>query len=242
MATFQEFRDEIELSLGGTLVDVEFEDSDYQVFFNKAKRTFKQKGHNSYRREYVPIDVVRTTRTYTLPSNVNEVTRIVQPNTSGFSLEDPMSMAIYNDLFTPTAASCSSSFDFLSYELTMGLMETFKRYGATDIEFDFDRFRKTVSILGTPKATGKCFVECYVDLEDEEYYEVDWIIRWAFAEAKETLGIAYRKFQSVASPQGDAGLGGDQLVNDAQREKEALLQEIENFVDGEIDFMPIRFG
>lgn len=81
-----------------------------------------------------------------------------------------------------------------------------------------------------------------MELGDDHYASIDWIVRWTIAEAKQILGQAYRKFQSVAGPTGEVSLNGDSLISEAQQEKEALLMDIENFVDGAIDYAPIVFG
>jgi len=237
-----ELFEEVISSLGGGLIDVELEERDLKVCFRKAKRTFQQKGHNTYRRKFIPIEVDKTKMVYQLPENVDTVVKILKPGTA-FNVEDAFSMVAFNDLFNDTivGGGCGG-FDNLSYEMTLDRMERLKRMSAYEAQFVFDQFSKELSLLKKPEAKTTWFVECYMNLGDDEYAQVDWIIRWTIAEAKEMIGMAYRKFQSLPGPSGDMSLAGSEYIQEAAQEKERLLEDILNFVDGEVDYMEIRFG
>lgn len=236
-----DFYDEVIATLGGTLVDVELSETDLQTCFRKAKRTFQQKGHNSYRREFMVLEVNKTTTTYNIPANVDTIVKIVKPGT-GFSMEDAFSMVAYNEMFSDIMGNNRGGFDFLSYEFAMDKLERMKRLAVHDSQFHHDKFRNTLTLFKKPEANTKWLVECYTNLADEEYCTIDWILRWTVAEAKQMLGMAYRKFGSLPSPTGETNLSGADYIQEAAREKEELLQEIIDGVDGEIDFMEIRLG
>lgn len=250
MATEQEFFDEIRMTLGGQcLVDVELTDDDYRLCFKKAVRIFKQQGHNNYRRHFAAIDVVRDETVYTLPSNTYEVMRVITPSTGFSGSDDITNSLIYDSLFRDVLSSgtcgCGggqTGFDLLSYHLTMQRMENLQRYSARDVDFEYDKFTNELTIIGTPKTEGKFFVDLYLNLEDEEYREIDWIVRWSVAEAKEILGRAYRKFPSLPGPLGETNLSGAELVQEGKDEKTELKQEILEFVDGDTDWMMITMG
>lgn len=236
----EDFIDEIIGSLGGTIVDVELEPTDIDRCFRKAKRMFIQKGHNSYRRQFLSLDVSRDQTVYPIPESVDTIIKIIKP-TYGWTTEDPFAMATYNDVFTNSFSGTGSA-DFLSYELTLQLVERWQRYTVYDSQFSHDKFRNELTLLRKPERTTKWLVECYSNLEDTEYYDINWIIQWTVAEAKEMLGIAYRKLGSVAGPTGETQLSGSEYIQEAKQEKEALLLDIENFTDGAADYMEIRFG
>lgn len=251
MATEVEFLEEVRMSLGGKcLVDVELDDDDIRLAFKKAKRTFKQQGHNNFRRRFIAIDVVKDTRNYTLPANTADVMRVVRP-ASTFSTDDVMNSVVYNELFSSYnmgGGSCgcggggTTGFDLLSYELTKQRIENMAMYSAQDVNFEYDRFTKEIIFLGSPKQEGKFFVDAYLDLTDDEYRDVDWIVRWSIAESRIVLGTAYEKFQSLPSPTGETTLGGSEMIARGESEKERLLEEILEFVDGDVDYMQITFG
>lgn len=243
----QEMFDEVVATIGGTLVDVELTESDLLVCFKKAKRTFQQKGHNSYRRQFIPFPVTKGTTVYAIPANVTTVVRFALPGSGfNFSSEDAFAMAAYNSLFdgiTPSSYGCgSNTFDQLTYEMTLQKTDSMRRLMAAEPQFVHDKFANTITLLKPPAMDVTWMMECYANLTDDEYAQIDWIIRWTVAEAKHMLGIAYRKFPQLPGPTGDVSLSGSEYLQEAEREKEQLIEDILNFVDGEEDFMEIRFG
>lgn len=243
--TEEDFFEEIVGLLGGNLVDVELEDTDLRICFKRAKRTFIQKGHNTNRHVFLRMDIEKGVTEYNLPISpvVDTIIKIIKPRSSGFSLEDPFSMALYNDLFTINHGGTScGGFDLLSYELNLSKLETLRRYGAEDADFHHDRYANKITFFKDPPVDQKWFLDCYTNLSDDEYREILWVQSWTLAEAKEMLGIAYRKFQSLPSPTGETNLSGSEYISEAKQEKEQLLEDILNGVDSGEDFYQIRFG
>lgn len=246
---FDDFYEEVITTLGGTLVDVELVESDIKICLKKAIRTFKQKGHNNFRRQFLALPVEVDTQIYPLPDSprIDTVVKIMRPDReTGFNSTDPLSIALYDQLFGNVlggghCGTCRQA-DFLTYELALQLQDMRSRYAAFETQFHHDKFNNTIEFYNNPRADATWIVECYTDLTEEEYMDVDWIIRWTVAEAKEMLGLAYRKFGSLPGPNGETSLDGNSLIQDAKTEKEALIEDILNFVDGDIDFMEIRFG
>lgn len=239
-----ELYEEVMATLGGNLVDVELSETDLGVCFRKAKRIFQQKGHNNYRREFIVFDVNKDTLVYPLPDRVDTIVRIVKQPT-GFSVENPFSQLAYNELFNDSLTSfgsCGDGFDTVTYELVAGRMERLQRIGAYEVQFIHDKFEKTVRFLKAPESKTQWAMEVYSNLSDDEYASLDWVVRWTIAEAKHMIGTAYRKFQNLPGPSGDMSLSGSEYIQEAQQEKEALLQEIQDMTDGDVDFTEIRFG
>lgn len=249
MALTQDFLDEVIGTLGGTLVDVELETTDIELCFKKAKRTFKQKGHYGYRRDFYAIDVLKGDTEFTIAPEIEDIVKIIKPSLGSMnpmqaSIEDPMSMVMYNNIFygTPSMGGCQRT-DFLSYELALQLAETRTRYSAYEVQFNHDKFQNKLRVFKPAEKDGVWLLDSYRDLLDTEYQQIDWVIRWTIAEAKEMLGMAYRKFANgLPGPMGEAGLNGDAYIQEAKQEKEQLLEDILNYTDGESDFMEIRFG
>ena len=124
----------------------------------------------------------------------------------------------------------------------MQQIETAKRYMVYDTQFIHDKFKNRITLLKKPELNTTWLLECYLNLTEAEYMNVDWIYRWTLAELKHILGMAYRKFGSLPSPTGETSLNGSEYIQEAQREKEELLDEIQNYTDGEFDYSEIRFG
>lgn len=262
--TREDFEKDIMYALGGGLVDVEFEceqagiDFDgagsLDYAFRRAKKQYQQKGNDNWRREFLSLPVEKGVATYSLPdgstdelAKLHTIVKIVKPST-GWNVEDPFSVMAYNDLFAFTNGyglnngSSSARMDYLAYELTLQTLERSRRYGAYDAQWTHDKFRNTITFLKTPQRSEVWFLECYRELSDDEYRDVLWVQEWALAEAKSMLGIAYRKFSSLAGPTGDISLSGDQLIQEATQEKERLFEEINMMTDGAEDYVEITFG
>lgn len=240
-AVADDFYSEVMMRLGGSLVDVELGDCDFKVAFKAAKRIFIQKGHNNYRRNFLRLDIIKNQRTYELPKEVSVAVKVIKQSNS-WSIDDPFHMAAYNDLFAGVGSGASGRADFLSYELTLQVMERWQRYAAHDAQFDFDEFRHTLTLHQTPKHDGVWLVDCVVNLDDDEYMQIDWIIRMTIALSKQILGAAYRKLGQVPGPDGPVQLPGSEMIAEGKEEEARLLEEIQELTDGAIDYNGITFG
>lgn len=247
--TMDEFYEEVYTSLGGTLVDVELELSDLQICFRKAKRVFKQKGHNSYRNVFLKLSTDDAVDgEFKLPPMLDTIVRVLPTHGTSFSGsgDDIFNQMIYNSVFgsqgTGGCRGCGGMGDMLMYELQQQQAESFrKRATHGGVSFHHDEMKNTLRLL-TPHAGKVVVLDAYYDLEDIEYMNIDWIIRWTIAEAKHMLGIAYRKFSGVAAPTGEASLSGSEYISESKEEKAELLEEIENYVDGSMDYGQIMIG
>lgn len=239
----EEFNEEILTALGGGLIDVELGDKELDLAFKRAKRTFQQKGSNNMRRSFFRLKVNKCQQEYKLPSEIDTIVKVIKPIT-GFSVENPLSLAVYNELFYDLGNYGAGGFDHVSYDFTLQKIETFHRYMAYDAQFQHDKHNNTVRFLKNPERDRVFWLlDCYVNLSDDEYRDVLWIQSWAEAEAQEILGRAYGKFSSIPDPTGGSvSLNGDQMVQDAQRKKEQLLEDILNGVDGDPSYYEIRMG
>lgn len=243
--TMQELYDEVIIRLGGNLVDIELGEEDIGVALKSAIRTFKQKGHNNYRRKWLAVNVIKGIDTYSIPVNITDGVKVVRPGTSSGLLgtQDIFTQKAIIDMLPTAPAQSCMSVAMLEYNLLAGRLEEMRRFAATDVDFQIDKFRHEVTFFNVPKANEVWYVEVYENLTEEEYSDIDWIIRWTIAESKIILGNAYRKFGgAVAGPSGDMSLPGSELIQDGQQEKVELLEEIENGLDGGIDYWGVYFG
>lgn len=238
--TLDELAEEIMISLGANLVDVELSMDEIGLAFKKAKRTFQQKGHNNYRRVFYQLPVQPCRDVYMIPSEIDTVVKVIRPTTKYFSTDDEFSMAAYNQLFGSTNTGLSG--DWLSYELTLQQIERLQKYTAFDVQFNHDIHRDSITFLKNPNRKEIWLLEVYTNLTDEEYMDVLWIQEWALAEAKIMLGNAYRKFSQLPSPDGSISLDGNGMIQEGNQDKERLLQEILDGVDGGVDYYEISFG
>lgn len=240
---FQDLMEEVIIGLGGSLVDVELSEDEIRLALKRAIRQFQQKGHNTYRKAFLSIDVQPNVKTYTIPDNIVDGIRVIRPNSSGiWSSEDLFVKKAVDEMLPNKTTGGCTGVDMLEYELTLAKIETYNKYTVQDVDFSFDKFRHQLVVYQAPVRAEKWFVECYENLSEEEYMDVIWIQQWTSAEAKQMLGQAYRKFSTLAGPHGDVQLSGDALISEARDEMDRLLMDIENMVDGEVGFWGVYLG
>lgn len=266
---FEDFRREIILSLGGGLVDVEFDPVEYacsepdidfdpdesiMLAFRRAKREFISKGNDNYDRGFVRLSIEKGKTVYDLPSpddgvggRVDTVLRIIRPKTSYVS-DTPFGQLAYDQIFSGVGGMgtdpqfMGGPSQFLNYELTMQTLDKIKRYTAYYVDFHHNKPRNTLEIYHNPKRAEEWIVECYKELSDEEYMDVLWVQKWALAEAMKMLGVAYRKFQTVAGPNGETTLDGSSLIQEANEMMRELVEDRNNGIDGDVDWYDIYVG
>ncbi|MBG24114.1 MAG: hypothetical protein CMF22_11765 [Idiomarinaceae bacterium] len=240
---FEQFKEEIVTMLGDNMVEVELSDNDIHLAFQRAKRTYKQKGPDNSRKVFYCLSASKETTTFMIPREIDTIIKIIRPSINtfglgGYGFNDGLGErygAGFYDLFADG--------DMLSYELLLGKMESWRRLMNFDVSFQHDKHRSTLKVNQKPYVDEKWFIECYASLTDDEYREMIWIQDWALAEAKIILGTAYRKFSGIPDPTGSSvSLGGDQLIAEAQQEKERLLEDILNGVSGDVDYYGVYIG
>ena len=243
--TFYEFMEDIEVSLGGNLVSVELEEKDYRVAFKRAVRKFKQYGSNNYMHNFLKVEVVKDQTEITLPPETDTVVKIIRPDYSSdfFSSEDLFVRKAIDELFTVRGRTSScGSYNFIQYEFMQQEQERLKRFAATDVDFNHNRFDHTLSIYNKPRRDETWFIEAYQNLTDEEYMQTDWVAEWTKAECLEILGRAYSKFSSLASPTGETSLDGRSMIQEATEIKRQLMEDAQNGMSGAGGFYQIVVG
>ena len=238
----QQFYDEIIFHLSGTLVDVELELEDVDKAFNYALQQYKQKGSDNHDRAFMPLQVEKNKNEYDVPPEVNTINQIIRSKaTDGIYPNDPFSNAMVQDYFNHSTTFGGSY--FMIYDLTMNIIENHRMYTAEEPNFRYLRSKNKLVLMNPPRTNQTWYIDVYVTLNDAAYEKILWVKDWTIAECKQILGRAYRKFGgNLPSPNGETQPDGNDLVQEAQQEKEALLEQISDFVDGEPDGMPIYIG
>lgn len=233
------FDSEMEIALGGSLVDVELTSEDYDYAFKRAKRTFQQKGNNNYDYNFIALNVLSGVQTYIIDSSIRDVIRVIRPGNS-LSAQNPFHQQIITDLFAPlyggSSGGCGamgSGGALLIYEMTQAYLEDVNKYTLHDVTFRHNRLRSQLNLDVVPSVDQIWLLEVYSDLNDVEYREIPWIQEYALAELKIILGRAYSKFAALSAPSGETSLNGDQLVQEGRDDQTRLLAEIKEYTDGE---------
>jgi hypothetical protein len=227
-----DFQTELTTALGGNLIDVELTAADFTFAFSKAKRTFQQYGNNNYDRKFFSLPVTAGTKVYTLlaEDNIDTIVRIIKPR-GGLGTEDPFTMSVVHDIWYEVNKAHDTS--LLTYELSQQMLENYNTMMANEAQFIWTKRNLKLTLLDPPTVTETWVLEAYGDLTDDEYRDLLWIQEFALAELKLILGRAYRKLGTVTTPAGEAALDGADLISDGKEEKEKLIQNIADYIDGD---------
>ena len=130
----------------------------------------------------------------------------------------------YNAFAAPSSVGLYSSFtQALQY------VEMAKRTLNAERNWFYYPYKKILVTLPDPKGGGKAFVEykstCN-NIEQLPERDHDLVKRYALALAKQDLGMIYSKYSVWPTAQGQVQLNGDQLLQQAEKERERLEDEI----------------
>ena len=228
---------EIELRLGGQMVDIELDPSHYDLAITKALEKYRQRSENSVEERFEPLNILPDINTYTLDSDIVEVKDIYQrtsgatSNGQGVEIEPFQAQYLNSFLLQSGRAGGLAVYDAMmqQFEL-MGLM-----FGAEYL-FTWDRTNKQLIIHRRPKTDSDVFLHVYKYRPEDDLfadtYAYPWLKDYALAQSKLMLGEARRKFPTIAGPQGGTSLNGDGLIQDGLNELAALEEDLKNFKEG----------
>lgn len=227
---------ELELRLGGQMVDVELDPEHYNLAINKALEKFRQRSENAVEESFVELPIVADQSLYTLPDQIIEVRDIYRRATGtitqgGNDIEPFGAQFLNTYLLTGGATGGLATFDFLAQH-----RETLGRLFGAETLFTWNHVTHKLLLHRKIKADDVVFLHVYnYRPEDEllsDMYAKPWLKDYAFAQCKFMLGEARSKFNTIAGPQGGTTLNGDALKAEAAAEIEKLDQDLTLYVDG----------
>lgn len=238
MAKRDELIKEIELRLGGQMVDVELDPEHYDLAIRKAFEKYRQRSENSTEETFITLELMVDVADYTLPDNVIEVTNVYRRasgtlNGSGGADMEPFEAAYLNNyLLHGGRAGGLATFDALSQH-----RETLGRIFGKELLFTWNTVTKKLTIHRRTKAQDTVYLHTYSTRSDEELlsdtYAMPWIKELSLAYSKLMLAEARGKFNTIAGPQGGTSLNADALRMDAQAAIDKLDDELKMYSDGQ---------
>ena len=239
MAKRDELIKEIELRLGGQMVDVELDPEHYDMAIRKAFEKYRQRSENAVEEAFIPLDLQVDVAEYTLADEVMEVRDVYRRvagtlNSSSIGDIEPFETAYLNTYLNYSGrAGGIATFDALSQH-----RETLGRVFGEKLMFTWNPVTKNLLIHRRQKAQDTVYLYVYKHRSDEELlldtYSSPWIKELALAYAKLALAEARGKFNTIAGPQGGTTLNGDMLRADAQSAIDKLDDELKTYVDGQV--------
>ncbi len=227
---------EMELRLGGGMVDVELDPEHYELAMNKSLLKYRQRAENSVEESFIFLELQEDVHEYTLPVEVVEVKDVYRRTTgvssgTGNDIEPFQAAYLNTYLLASHGAGGLQLFDFMhQYRETMGRL-----FGA-EMLFTWRPQDSRLILQRRIKRDDTAILHCFNHRPDEnlllDTYAGPWIKDYAFAHARLMLAEARGKFTQIAGPQGGTTMNADQLRTDAQAELDKLEQELTLYNDG----------
>ena len=227
---------EIELRLGGQMVDVELDPEHYDLAIKKSFEKYRQRSENSVEESFIPLEMKVEISEYTLANEVIDVMDIYRRSSgtlSGGSDIEPFETAYLNNyLMHSGRAGGMSTFDALAQH-----RETLGRMFGENFTFTWNTVTKKLLVHRKIKADDTVYLHVYKKRSDEELlqdpYCMPWIKDYSLAHAKLILAEARGKFNTIAGPQGGTSLNADALRSDAQMSIDKLEDDLKYFAEGQ---------
>lgn len=237
MAKTQELIKEIELRLGGQMVDVELDPEHYELAIRKSVEKFRQRSENAVEESFFPLELQVEQSEYTLIEEIMEVKDVYRRvsgtlnGSSGGDIEPFETAYLNNYLLYSGRAGGMATYDFLAQN-----RETLGRLFGEKYMFTWNPVTKKLLLHRRVKAQDTVYLHVYKNRSNEELlmdpYAAPWIKELALAYAKLMLAEARGKFGTIAGPQGGTSMNADALRSDAQASIDKLDDELKAYVDG----------
>lgn len=226
---------EIELRLGGGMVDVELDRDHYDVAINRALSKYRQRSSNSVEESYMVLDLSQSQDVYYLPQEVIQVRYLFRRGAGGINSGvefEPFGAAYINAYILQSTGSGS----LLNFEIYSQYRELLGRMFGNELLFDWYEPEKRLRLHRYQRAADSIIMQTYNFRPEpvlfNDVYAGGWIKDYATAHSKMMLGEARSKFSTIAGPQGGSSLNGDNLKNEAMAELERLEQSLGLYEEG----------
>lgn len=241
MAILDELKSElfksIYYNLGGDMVDVELDPNHYEYGLKQALEIYRQRSSNSVEESYVFLDLIQDQHDYILPSeimNVQQVFRRTLGSASSTTSNLEPFEAGYMNMYLLQSGRVGG---LANYEFFSQYQEQASKMFGGYINFTFNTVTKKLSLIRRPRNSEENVLLWVHNHKPDitllqDTYAYPWIKGYTQAMVKKSLGEAREKFATIAGPGGGTVLNGAALKAEAQAEMDALIQDLNNFVDG----------
>jgi len=236
MALRDDIIKEMELRLGGQMVDVELDPEHYHLAIDKSLDKYRQRSENAVEESFVHLRLQNDLSTYTLPDNIIEVKDIYRRSsgvsgTSGNDFEPFEAQYLNTYLLHSGRAGGLGVFDALAQH-----REALGRLFGAEYTFTWNHVTHNLLIHRRIKAEDDVYLHVYNFRPEEalfaDTYAKPWLKDYAFAHARLILAEARGKFNTIAGPQGGTTLNADVLRADAQADLDKLEQDLTLYAEG----------
>jgi hypothetical protein len=238
---------EIEIRLGGLMIDVELTPDHYNLAIDYALQRYRQRSVNALEESFVLLETQPEVNTYQLPEEIQEIVALYRSSLghsvgSGGAV-DPFALAYAQNMYLMNGygnmggmgSSSLSVFDFAAQNHKL-----LGRMMGKEILYTFTP--STRRLLLHRNITGNEIIMIHVyNAQPEEVllgdvYARPWLSQYSIAQSKLMLGEARSLYGNLAGPQGGITLNGDAMKNEAVTEIEKLDMELKTGVGSRMGF------
>lgn len=234
----QQITKEVQLMLGGGMVDIELDPDHYTTALNLAFDRYRQRSGNAQEESYMFLRLEENITEYYLPDNVTTVRQLFRRGLGGITggtQIDPFSLAYTNLYLLQAGAGGGYSAGLLTYELFNQYLDQAGRMFGRDINFTYDTVTKRLSIVRRPSGNEMILIWCYNLRPDDviisDPFARPWVRDYTLAWCQKMLGEAYSKYSTLAGPQGGTTLKGTALIAEGNETLARLEKEIDLYID-----------
>lgn len=232
---------EVQLRLGAGMIDLELDPEHYDLAVTMALDRYRQRSGNSLEESYIFLDLQPEITKYTLPNEVQEVTKVfrrgIGGNQGGPQI-DPFSLAFSNNLYlinNPGGMSAGGSGTLATYDLAMQFQSMAGRMFGRELLFQWEPVSHRITFDRSFTAVETILMQAWNTRPEEvlfaDTYARPWLRDFTSAACKQMMGEARSKFSQIAGPQGGSTLNGEALKTEAAAEMERLEKEIMSLID-----------
>lgn len=228
----------VELRLGGGIIDIELDPEHYESAYQYAIATYRQRSANAYEESYSLLTVQKDQNSYILPQEVITVKQafrrtIGMETGPGATSFDPFSSAIMNTYLL----NYNYSGGLATYDLYAGYVELAARMFGGYVIYTFNPVTKEIKFVRDFKGSGEQILLWTDNLKPEiilcqDMFASNWISSWTLAQCKVMIGEAREKFGTIAGPGGGTSLNGTAMKAEGNKMFEDLLIELKNYTTG----------
>ena len=227
---------EIELRLGGGMVDVELDRDHYDLAIDQSLQKFRQRSSRSVEEAFIVLPLQPGVSEYTLPVEVMEV-RVVYRRVAGGLATAGQDIEPFEAGFLNTyLLSSYRAGGIATYELYNQYREMLGRMFGAHMLFTWYPQQHKLLLHRNVRTDDECILHVYMhrpeDFLLDDPYAGPWLRDYALAQAKLMLGQARSKFSQIAGPQGGGQLNGDALKQEANAEIEKLETDLVQYIEG----------
>ena len=231
----------IRLRLGGEMIDVELGEEHYLLAIKQALSRYRSRSEHAEEESYAFLDLVRDTQEYILPKEITAVRAIFRRGVGGLTNSggqfEPFS-AGYLNTYMLAAGRVGG---LANYELFVDYQKlTMMMFGGY-ITYTFDpATHKLTVVRKMPSECENVLLWVYNYKPDQALLNDPrahiWIQDYAYAMSKHMLGEARERFSTIVGPGGGSALNGTALKTEGKAEMDALITDLNQYVDGSVPF------